>query len=980
MRGCGLLSLRLAALAVVLCAFAATGGASAQERVGISSAVNPQALGTPPGAATQPLLIGQTVVFNERITTANKGQTQLLFVDESSMTVGPNSDLTIDQFVYDPKTGTGRLAMSATRGLLRYVGGKLSKHDGAVTLRTSTATLAVRGGAFIFYVTPTPTPAGVTPPNPAQPDPGPPKFEEHIVFVYGDGLTISALNGAVETLARAGYEVTISPLGNLSPPHPVPPGRLGELTALLDGEAGQTGGASNVPNDAAVDLLTAPLNQTLSQSLENLVNGTFVPPQNAGNAQTTYNQQPNIFGIACASGGNNCTIVFGGGTSTFSSPSGTQPGTITTNYGGQVTGTTDTAFGFNSLAPPSSTNNLNGTVAYSAGSLTYTAGSPQDAVFSGTFGNFGSISFPLPLCSSSSGGCSTSFGPAGTSSPFGTFSGTTFMSSDDGFFYATITPTSDPSAKLFVFGGAPVDPSFYQPTGSTRIFAFTVQPDAALQSNIPFIRAQAGGNLPNAAVSPLYIVAPATTAIGDATTVSAARALQASLAISGQGASQQSVIAVTTGSIDALQSNGQPLLAGQMRGSSMLSATGTPTTLNSAVSTTVDGNGNTFYGSNSISGFVLDQTEYNPVAGSGVLTSSGTGMLTGPAANSAATETTLSGTTTSYGFAQPALPTGVPAGVGANRTTQTLSGYFGGLMYTNEQSTPYTIAGNATIMTDASSNRIQAQLTYQEPDCPTPGVTAPSAGVSSLTLNYGGLSGSAGSREAFIDDNNFGVLESASVPQYVNESQSNGQLYLVSSGATTQPANPSTGQAAVNPASALLPASVSFCQCQYLQWGYWGGSLTTPTDGPTRIDVANINTWVAGTPTPPADLNTLESMRITARYTGASIGSVYNNGASYLAAGGFTGTYNFGTGWGSFTVNNFDNHSFTASGRAPLTGATYSFAGSAHGFAGSVNGSFYGPMAAETGGNFAFRSTSGVPYLASGIFAGSATSRIPPPP
>ena len=97
-------------------------------------------------------MIGQDVVFNERITTTEGGQTQLLFLDQSAMTIGPNSDLTIDQFVYDPKSGTGKLAMSATRGVLRYVGGKLSKQDNAVTLRTSTATLAVRGGAFIANI------------------------------------------------------------------------------------------------------------------------------------------------------------------------------------------------------------------------------------------------------------------------------------------------------------------------------------------------------------------------------------------------------------------------------------------------------------------------------------------------------------------------------------------------------------------------------------------------------------------------------------------------------------------------------------------------------------------------------------------------------------------------------------------------------------------------------------------------------------
>ena len=39
------------------------------------------------------------------------------------------------------------------------------------------------------------------------------------------------------------------------------------------------------------------------------------------------------------------------------------------------------------------------------------------------------------------------------------------------------------------------------------------------------------------------------------------------------------------------------------------------------------------------------------------------------------------------------------------------------------------------------------------------------------------------------------------------------------------------------------------------------------------------------------------------------------------------------------------------------------------GLAGSFNGSFYGPSAANTGGNFAFHTTAGPTYLTSGIFA-----------
>src|SRR5690242_12188140 len=120
------LSLCIAAAAV---AVAAAMPASAQQQVGVNAAVNPDATGTPPGAGARRLVMGQPVVFNEHIATQAAGQTQIMFLDESAMTIGPDSDVTIDQFVYDPNAGTGKLAMSATRGVLRYVGGKISKQD-----------------------------------------------------------------------------------------------------------------------------------------------------------------------------------------------------------------------------------------------------------------------------------------------------------------------------------------------------------------------------------------------------------------------------------------------------------------------------------------------------------------------------------------------------------------------------------------------------------------------------------------------------------------------------------------------------------------------------------------------------------------------------------------------------------------------------------------------------------------------------------
>jgi hypothetical protein len=163
--------------------------------------------------------------------------------------------------------------------------------------------------------------------------------------------------------------------------------------------------------------------------------------------------------------------------------------------------------------------------------------------------------------------------------------------------------------------------------------------------------------------------------------------------------------------------------------------------------------------------------------------------------------------------------------------------------------------------------------------------------------------------------------------------------------------------------------------CQFLQWGYRTSALDTHNTagtGGVRQDVAHINTWIAGVPSvtlPATGVGT---------FSGNALGSVVNNGASYLASGGFTNTYNFGNHTGMFgsaisTARPFPGRS-TASARGirALCRVPVSLVRPrGFGQGGSAKGSFFGNLpgnpATETGGNFALQ---GPAYLASGIFAG----------
>ena len=91
---------------------------------------------------------------DEKVTTKNNDRAHLVFLDGTSLTVGPNSDVIIDKFVYDPDTKTGEMALNVSRGTLRFVGGVISKKS-EVKIRTPVASMGIRGGILTVAVSST---------------------------------------------------------------------------------------------------------------------------------------------------------------------------------------------------------------------------------------------------------------------------------------------------------------------------------------------------------------------------------------------------------------------------------------------------------------------------------------------------------------------------------------------------------------------------------------------------------------------------------------------------------------------------------------------------------------------------------------------------------------------------------------------------------------------------------------------------------
>src|SRR5882724_10374260 len=149
----GLCLVRTILLATTALALPVTpfGIGEAAAKVGVTSATDGDPLGKPPSEAERVLRIGIDVQANEVVTTKANDRAHLVFLDGSSLTVGPNARLTIDKFVFDPNTKTGELALTATQGVFRLVGGKISKTS-PITITTPSSTIGIRGGIVVFNV------------------------------------------------------------------------------------------------------------------------------------------------------------------------------------------------------------------------------------------------------------------------------------------------------------------------------------------------------------------------------------------------------------------------------------------------------------------------------------------------------------------------------------------------------------------------------------------------------------------------------------------------------------------------------------------------------------------------------------------------------------------------------------------------------------------------------------------------------------
>jgi hypothetical protein len=132
-------------------AAAPTAAAQAVAGIGSASTISNRVEGLF-GGDPRTLAIGSEVFQNELVRTALKSDAKLIFLDNTNLSLGPASEVTLDRFVYDPANNAGAVVVRTTKGIFRFVTG--SQRSQNYLIATPIASIGVRGTIFDLLVLP----------------------------------------------------------------------------------------------------------------------------------------------------------------------------------------------------------------------------------------------------------------------------------------------------------------------------------------------------------------------------------------------------------------------------------------------------------------------------------------------------------------------------------------------------------------------------------------------------------------------------------------------------------------------------------------------------------------------------------------------------------------------------------------------------------------------------------------------------------
>ncbi|RUA01312.1 MAG: hypothetical protein DSY89_04810 [Deltaproteobacteria bacterium] len=98
---------------------------------------------------------GTRIHLNDILVTGEDGALGVVFKDDTRISLGPDSQITITRFVYQPAQEKYGFISKMIRGTASYVSGAIGKKSPeTVKFKTPVATIGIRGTAFLARVEP----------------------------------------------------------------------------------------------------------------------------------------------------------------------------------------------------------------------------------------------------------------------------------------------------------------------------------------------------------------------------------------------------------------------------------------------------------------------------------------------------------------------------------------------------------------------------------------------------------------------------------------------------------------------------------------------------------------------------------------------------------------------------------------------------------------------------------------------------------
>lgn len=105
------------------------------------------------GATTLPAAIGTSLLRGDLVRTGKPGAVGIVLTDDTTLSLGPNSELELKEYRFDPKAGSFSLVARMVKGSFSYLTGLIGKlAPGAVQLIIPDATIAVRGTKLLIDI------------------------------------------------------------------------------------------------------------------------------------------------------------------------------------------------------------------------------------------------------------------------------------------------------------------------------------------------------------------------------------------------------------------------------------------------------------------------------------------------------------------------------------------------------------------------------------------------------------------------------------------------------------------------------------------------------------------------------------------------------------------------------------------------------------------------------------------------------------